>query len=103
MERKGTAVVTTELVESGLKKAQTTSREEQALRMRYGATVDRKAKLPQVAEPESDLADELLLIEMRLLSALKHRKAQAQAKAAPAPAKSAAKSKIVNALKSKKK
>jgi hypothetical protein len=103
MERKGTAVVTTEVVEAGLKKAQTTTREDQALRMRYGATVDRKAKLPQVAEPESDLADELLLIEMSLLRALKHRKEQAKKAAAPVPAKSAAKSKIVSALKSKKK
>ncbi len=107
MERKGTAVVTTEVVEAGLKKAQTTTREEQALRMRYGATVDRKAKLPQVAEPESDLADELLLIEMSLLRALKHRKEQAKKAqsggTAPVAAKSAAKSKIVSALKSKKK
>lgn len=103
MERKGTAVVTAELVEQGLKKASTTAREEQALRMRYGVAVEKKVALPQVAEADSELADQLLLIEMRLLSALKHRKAQEKAKAAPAPARNPTKSKIVAALKSKKK
>lgn len=101
MERKGTAVVTAESVDKGLKKAPTTAREEQALRMRYGAAVDRKAALPQVALADSELADELLLIEMSLLRAMKQRTAP-KAKAA-APAKNATKSKIVAALKSKKK
>jgi hypothetical protein len=101
MERKGTAVVTAEVVEQGLKRATTMTREEElALRMRHGVTVEKKVALPQVAEAESQLADELLLIEMRLLSALKHRKAQATK---AAPARNPTKSKIVAALKAKKK
>jgi len=73
MERKGssTAVVTKELVMSGLKTATTTSREEQALRMRYGASVDKKAALPQAHGGNEELADELLLLEMQLLRGLK--------------------------------
>lgn len=104
MERKGTAVVTAELVEQGLREGSTTVREEQALRMRYGARVEPSRALPQVAEPESELADELLLVEMRLLSALKHRAAKAkgevkvEAKAATGP-----KAKIVAELRLKQK
>jgi hypothetical protein len=102
MERKGTAVVTAESVEKGLKKAPTTTREEQALRMRYGATVERTAALPRVVEVDSELADELLLIEMTLLRSMKQRAAPPKAKAAPV-ARNATKSKIVSALKAKKK
>lgn len=102
MERKGTAVVTAEIVGQGLKKAATTAREEQALRMRYGVTVEKTRALPQVAEADSELGDELLLIEMRLLSALKRHRAQTAAKVAPAP-RNPTKSKIVAALKAKKK
>jgi hypothetical protein len=99
MERKGTAVVTAELVEQGLRNGAATAREEQALRMRYGARVEPRTPLPQVVEPESDLADELLLIEMRLLSALKHKAALAKGKTTPvAPSKA----KIVAGLKKKK-
>lgn len=73
MERKGssTAVVTKELVATGLRTATTTAREEQALRMRYGASVDKKAALPQAHGGNEALADELLLIEMQLLRGLK--------------------------------
>ena len=73
MERKGssTAVVTKELVATALRTATTTSREEQALRMRYGASVDKKAALPQAHGGNEELADELLLIEMQLLRGLK--------------------------------
>jgi hypothetical protein len=102
MERKGTAVVTAEIVEQGLKQATTTKLEEQALRMRYGVTVEKTVALPQVAEEDSELADQLLLIEMRLLSALKHRRAAQGAKASPT-ARNPTKSKIVAALKAKKK
>lgn len=101
MERKGTAVVTAESVQKGLKKAKTSAREEQALRMRYGARVEERTELPQVAEQDSDMADELLLIEMSLLRALKHRAQQQKAKATSP--RNGTKSKIVNALKSKKK
>lgn len=73
MERKGssTAVVTKELVSTALRTATVTAREEQALRMRYGASVDKKAPLPQAHHGNQELADELLLIEMQLLKGLK--------------------------------
>ena len=93
MERKGssTAVVTKELVATALKTATTTSREEQALRMRYGASVDKKAALPQAHNGNEELADELLLIEMQLLRGLKaHRD--------PTSSKAAVKSKIAAKL-----
>lgn len=108
MERKGgnTAVVTARTVSTGLAKASTTVEEERALRMRYGATVERDAPLPQAHEGNEELQDELLLIEMALMRAYRQRM-QAQAaqapKAKPAARKSAAKSKIVAALKTKKK
>lgn len=102
MERKGTAVVTSEVVAKGLKAGTTTAREEQALRMRYGAPVDQRAPLPVLAEEDTELADELALIELSLLRALKHRAAQAAAPKAK-PARSASKARIVAALKSKKK
>ncbi|MCU0700465.1 MAG: hypothetical protein MUC96_28480 [Myxococcaceae bacterium] len=108
MERKGgsTAVVTTETVARGLTKTVTTPAEEKALRMRYGAPVELDAPLPKAHGDNEELADELLLLEMRLLSALKRQKAMAQGggkPAAPAPkARNATKSKVVAALKSKK-
>ncbi len=75
MERKGnsTTVVTKELVTTGLETANTTAREEQALRMRYGAAVSKKAELPQAHGGNEALADELLLIEMQLLRSVKAR------------------------------
>lgn len=104
MERKGgsTAVVTAELVTVGLKKTTVTPREEQALRMRYGATVDKTAELPQAHGGNQELADELLVIEMSLYRAMKQRQAAAKAKTEPAP-RNATKAKIVGSLKSKKK
>ena len=73
MERKGssTAVVTKETVVAGLKTATITAHEEQALRMRYGATVDKKSALPQAHGGNEELGDELMLIEMQLLRDLK--------------------------------
>lgn len=109
MERKAgnTAVVTTEAVVAGLKRANTTATEEKALRMRYGAPLDLKAPLPKAAEGNEALEDELLLIEMHLLRALKHRQAMATKAKAPALAvatpRNAAKDKIVSKLKAKKK
>jgi hypothetical protein len=98
MERKGssTAVVTKELVTSGLKTATITTREEHALRMRYGATVDKKAPLPQAHGGNEELADELLLIEMQLLRGLKARSGAPASKT-----KSAVKSKIAAKLSKK--
>lgn len=101
MERKGssTAVVTTELVATALKTATTTAREEQALRMRYGATVDKKAPLPQAHGGNEELADELLLIEMQLLRGL--RAHQGKPVTAKTATKGAVKSKIAAKLSKK--
>jgi hypothetical protein len=103
MERKGgsTAVVTTEAVATGLKRTSTTSAEEKALRMRYGAKVDLRAPLPMAQGDNEALGDELLLIELELLKALKARKATA-VKTTAAP-RNVAKAKIVASLKAKKK
>lgn len=100
MERKGsnTAVVTKELVATGLRTATITAREEQALRMRYGASVDKKAALPQAHGGDEVLADELLFIEMTLLRGLK---AHQGPKSKTVATKSAVKSKIAAKLSKK--
>jgi hypothetical protein len=103
MERKGnTAVVTAAAVKTGLKTATTSPAEEKALRMRYGAKVDLGAPLPTAHGDNEELGDELLLIEMRLLKALKQHQALAKGKATGVTVtKSPTKSKIVGALKKK--
>ncbi len=101
MERKGTAVVTSEQVAKGLRAGTATAREEQALRMRHGVPVGERDPLPRLAEEDAELADELALIELSLLRALKHRAAQAAPKAKPT--RSAAKARIVASLKARKK
>jgi hypothetical protein len=100
MERKGssTAVVTKETVATALRTATTTSREEQALRMRYGASVDKKAPLPQAHGGNEALADELLLIEMQLLKGLQAHRAP---KSKTVATKGAVKSKIAARLSKK--
>ena len=100
MERKGssTAVVTKELVATALRTATTTSREEQTLRMRYGASVDKKAPLPQAHGGNEALADELLLIEMQLLKGLQ---AHRGPKTKTVATKGAVKSKIAAKLSKK--
>jgi hypothetical protein len=101
MQSKGTAVVTAEEVKAGLNKTRTTTAEEEkALRMRYGAKVETTTELPQVHGGNSELADELLLIEMKLMQAMKMRQA-VKARATMSP-KNLAKDKIVRALKTKK-
>ncbi len=103
MDRKA-AVVTAEEVTTALKGRVGTQEEEKVLRMRYGAKVDTRAPLPRAAGDNEELGDELLLIEMQLLRAMKAKRAPALALApAPAPMRSAAKDKIVRALKTKKK
>jgi len=94
----GTAVVTAEQVTTALKHAPVTATEEKALRMRYGATVELTETLPQAHEGDQDLADELLLLEMRILRALKRRNAPK-----PSKVRNPAKAKIVRALRNKKK
>ena len=94
-----TAVVTAEQVTTALKTAPVTATEEKALRMRYGATVELTETLPQAHEGDQDLADELLLLEMRILRALKRRNAGTKATKVRSPTKA----KIVRALRNKKK
>lgn len=101
MERKGgsTAVVTASEVSVALRTATVTSEEEKALRMRYGAKVDVRAPLARAAGDSQELGDELLLIEMQLMRAMKRQKAMAAAAVAP---KNPSKDKIVRALRKKK-
>lgn len=102
MDRKGagTAVVTAAEVRTSLANAKVSVLEEKVLRMRHGAKVELKTPLPTAFGDDEELGDELMLLEVRLLGALKRHKAQ-QAKAA-AP-RNAAKDKIVARLKTKKK
>jgi hypothetical protein len=97
MERK-TAVVTSEEVAVALNKVRTlTSEEEKALRMRHGAKVSIEAPLMRAAGNNAELADELLVIEMQLVKAMRARN-----NPAPAPMRSANKDKIVRMLRRKK-
>jgi hypothetical protein len=97
MERK-TAVVTAGEVSVALGKVKTvTTEEEKALRMRYGAKVDPNAPLARAAGNNQELADELLLMEMQLMRAMRSRNAPAAA-----PQRNASKDKIVRALRKKK-
>lgn len=101
MERK-TTVVTAAEVAVALGRAKTvTSEEEKALRMRHGAKVELNAPLARAAGNNQELADELLLIEMQLMRAMKARNAPAPAAALPL-ARNAHKDKIVRALRKKK-
>jgi hypothetical protein len=94
MERK-TAVVTSEEVAVALSKVRTvTSEEEKALRMKHGAKVDLNAPLARAAGSNAELADELLLIEMQLMRAMRARNA-------PQPQRSPSKDKILRALRKK--
>jgi hypothetical protein len=77
-----------------------TAREEQVLRMRSGLSVPRNVPLPSVAGDNQELADELLLLELQLLRAVKARAAAVRAR--PTATRSPAKDKIVRALKKKK-
>ena len=95
MERK-TAVVTAAEVAVALGRVKTvTSEEEKALRMRHGARVELNAPLARAAGDNEELQDELLLIEMQLMRAMRARNA-------PPPTRSPAKDKIVRALRKKK-
>jgi hypothetical protein len=103
MERKGgtrTVEVESETVKSRLSGAKTlTVEENRVLRMRHGAGVGLHAPLEQVAKANTELGDELLLMEMQLLRAYRARGVKALPAAAPAPSKT--KDKIVRALRKK--
>ncbi|XXF79479.1 hypothetical protein P2318_06920 [Myxococcaceae bacterium GXIMD 01537] len=113
MERKvGSSTVTAKEVKAGLEKATTlTAEEEKVLRLRHGAGASStRAPLPRAAGNNEELADELLIIEMQLLKAMRARTGQtpaATAKVKAAPAKvevtgNRTKDKIVRALRKKK-
>lgn len=116
MERKGLNGTAAVAVEDGQVKralgngsaARLAVIEERALRMRHGAPVDLEAPLPRAAGTNAELADELTLIEMRLLSAMRaqgrvpgpRRELRAVA-SAPVATSSRTKDKIVRALRKK--
>jgi len=106
MERKGgntTAVVTAEEIRSALSQARTvTSEEEKALRMRHGVAVDPRAPLPRAAGNNAELGDELLVIEMQLMRALRARaRGKSEATSRVGVPRNASKDKIVRALRKK--
>jgi len=76
-----------------------TLEEERILRLRHGVSCDAQAPLAQLASPGSELGDELLVLELQLLRAVRARAAQAAA--ARGTADPATKSKIVRALRKK--
>jgi hypothetical protein len=100
-ERKvGAGTVVTEEVRSGLARAPAvTVEEERVLRLRHGVSPDPHAPLPRVAPADSELGDELLLLELQLLRAVRARAAHAAA--ARGTAHPSTKSKIVRALRKK--
>lgn len=105
MERKGgstTVAVTAHEVRSTLARARVSSAEEKALRMRHGATVtDLKAPLPNVAEGNDELGDELLLIQMQLLRSYRAHLAKKAAAPRVAQPRNLAKERIVRGLRKK--
>ena len=112
MERKvgGSTTVTSKEIKAALEKTRTLApEEEKVVRMRHGAgATSKSAPLPRAAGDNEELGDELLLIEMQLMKAMRARAAQTPAKGASKPkadtgaSASATKAKIVSALKKKK-
>jgi len=98
--KNSTTVVTAEQVKVALKKAAPafTQDEEKLLRLRHGQSVDPAAPLARAAGSNAALADELLVIEMELMRQFGPKPAVAKA----APTRSAAKDRMVRALKGKK-
>jgi hypothetical protein len=121
MERKvGSSTVTAKEVKTALEKTRALSAEEEkVLRMRHGAGASStRAPLPRAAGDNQELGDELLVIEMQLLKAMRARAGgkpvasgnnkQVMTPVAPAPTptkaagSNATKDKIVRALRKKK-
>ncbi len=113
MERKvGSSTVTAKEVKAALEKARTlTPEEEKVLRMRHGAGAPSKdAPLPRAAGNNEELGDELLVIEMQLMKAMRARTGQTKSASKPKAAAARAsessgnptKDKIVRALRKKK-
>lgn len=107
MERKvsGSTTVTSKELKVALEKARTLApEEEKVLRMRHGAGTSKTAPLPRAAGDNAELGDELLLIEMQLMKAMRERTGQSKTatnKPKAAATASATKQKIVRALKKK--
>ena len=101
MERKGgTSTVVTEEFLAGLVRAPAlTVEEERVLRLRHGVSPDANAPLARVVPADSELGDELLVLELQLLRAVRARAAQAAA--ASGTADPSRKSKIIRALRKK--
>ena len=110
MERKvgGSTTVTAKEVKVALEKARTLApEEEKVLRMRHGAGAPSKsAPLPRAAGENAELGDELLLIEMQLMKAMRERMGTSKTATNKAPSAAASgkatKAKIVSAMKKKK-
>ena len=117
MERKtgGSVQVVADEVKTSLAKGPQllAGEEERALRMRHGVSVDRKAPLARAAGGNAELEDELLVIEMQLMKAMRARTGQTRTASNTKPAAAAAqrvsatavnqtKDKIVRALRKKK-
>jgi hypothetical protein len=115
MERKvGSSTVTEKELKGALGKARTLSAEEEkVVRMRQGAAADLAAPLPRAARGNAELEDELLVIEMQLMKAMRARTGQTRTASNTKPAAAAAqrvstgavnqtKDKIVRALRKKK-
>ena len=109
MERKvsGSTTVTAKEVKVALEKARTLApEEEKVLRMRHGAgAASKSAPLPRAAGNNEELGDELLLIEMQLMKAMRERTGQTRSASKPkatTTAANATKEKIVRALRKKK-
>jgi hypothetical protein len=113
MERKvGSSTVTAKEVKAALEKTRTlTSEEEKVVRMRHGVGApSTRAPLPRAAGDNEELNDELLVIEMQLLKAMRARTGQTKTASKPKVAaarasessSNPAKDKIVRALRKKK-
>jgi hypothetical protein len=100
-ERKAeSSTVVKEEVRTGLSRAPAlTVHEERVLRLRHGVSPALDAPLQRVAPLDSELGDELLLVELQLLRAVRARAAQAAA--ASGTADPPTKSKIIRALRKK--
>jgi hypothetical protein len=100
-ERKVEAgTVVTEEVRVGLQRAPAlTVHEERVLRLRHGVSPALDVPLQRVAPADSELGDELLLVELQLLRAVRARAAQAAA--ASGTVDPPTKSKIIRALRKK--
>ena len=108
MERKvgSSTTVTSKEIKAALEKTRTLApEEEKVVRMRHGVgATSKSAPLPRAAGDNEELGDELMLIEMQLMKAMRARAAQGQPKTAAKPQAEAGatKAKIVSALKKKK-